>query len=662
MREFFSQDMLEQIDNSSSLSSKRRIELFMRLFTEYKFCVIPLKYGFVDQGKTKGYCHSPVVSKWQDFCWHKFPLMPEKLYQDRAGITCGPASGVIVIDIDDVRKFEKWLNDQDLSAEDLDTLSIKSGGRNGYGRHLYFRYPEPPAGFYYGKKKIVEANTDLMGVGAYVVCPGSLHAETRGVYRVSRNLPIKDAPQIFLDIMKTEVSKIQENEVAPAKSADQSPMRVTDSKEAFELKHALPQKLVDKCFQPLQPGQRSEAAFQIMHELVDHKYSDDQIYDVVKNTPIGDRFFEKPNPEKFFHEEIERVKMQKEEYSQEKSQKTLSGQKYDRYKNVTSMTLDDIVQKNVTFDFLIDKVWPRKESVLLSGEGGAGKSLFALNTALDLVSEGHARFLENYKVDGDNRVLIIQSENSMAGTAQRIKRILSAYSHYQPYVKKIRYLGLNNDIRISGDLANDTRLKDLVIKHIEIHEANVLIIDPLISFHYADENSNDQMRRVMDNISHISDEYNLSTLLIHHENKTQQKTKKAGGRGASAIGDWAAYSFNLFPSKGQNPYYILTHNKARDCAKLYPLKLELRDFRFIPVQGTVNTQGVNSDQSIIMNILKQGKQKSYSSLYSQYQAERSKQGRKPKARKTLKNIVDDMVNQNLIKTSKESTGNSYSLP
>jgi RecA-family ATPase len=57
---------------------------------------------------------------------------------------------------------------------------------------------------------------------------------------------------------------------------------------------------------------------------------------------------------------------------------------------------------------------------------------------------------------------------------------------------------------------------DAIQRAVEAHQTDIIILDPLISFHGQDENSNDQMRRLLDQVAIFTESLGASPLLIHH--------------------------------------------------------------------------------------------------------------------------------------------------
>lgn len=154
------------------------------LFSELskRFSLIPLN------GK------NPSVNgkNWTDACLNKRPFNPNEFRGRNAGVCCGPASGVIVLDVDDPHCFKALSTEN--SFELPETFTVKTGS----GYHLYFKYPDD--GKEYGcksfKHPIFTKATifDVKGIGGQVVAPGSIHPETGKPYTIEKDLPIADAP------------------------------------------------------------------------------------------------------------------------------------------------------------------------------------------------------------------------------------------------------------------------------------------------------------------------------------------------------------------------------------------------------------------------------------------------------------------------------------
>ena len=128
-----------------------------------RFSVIPIK------GKR------PFEKGWQKYCHEKRVFSKDHFFDAdgtelNVGICCGPASGIIVLDVDDVTKFEEARKSKRWSLPD--TFAVETGGG---GLHYYFAYPRE--GGRLGNRTFKQFGFDIRGTGGQVVAPGSVHPD-----------------------------------------------------------------------------------------------------------------------------------------------------------------------------------------------------------------------------------------------------------------------------------------------------------------------------------------------------------------------------------------------------------------------------------------------------------------------------------------------------
>lgn len=103
--------------------------------------------------------------------------------------------------------------------------------------------------------------------------------------------------------------------------------------------------------------------------------------------------------------------------------------------------------------------------------------------------------------------------------------------HIHIVAEQTLQLGLRN-----GEGTPSLNAVNRIIALIEKTGAGLVVIDPLIEVHDADENSNDAMRRVIADIRRIAQVGHTAVLLIHHAGKAQGGAGDQNlSRGASAI-------------------------------------------------------------------------------------------------------------------------------
>jgi len=138
----------------------------------------------------------PIEKGWHKYC-HDRREFDEIGFRpsDNAGIACGPASRIVVLDIDDQEIFNKVASK---SGWEIGlTYTVQTGSGN---LHHYFRYPQ--GGKRYGNKTFKKLGFDIKGLGGVIVAPGSLHPDTGEAYTILRDVSIADPPNWLLDLYK----------------------------------------------------------------------------------------------------------------------------------------------------------------------------------------------------------------------------------------------------------------------------------------------------------------------------------------------------------------------------------------------------------------------------------------------------------------------------
>jgi KaiC/GvpD/RAD55 family RecA-like ATPase len=175
-------------------------------------------------------------------------------------------------------------------------------------------------------------------------------------------------------------------------------------------------------------------------------------------------------------------------------------------------------------------VFMEGSGMILTGESGIGKSLLTLEFAIK-ISKGLS--LWGYDVVKPRKIIFIQKENPEYTVQTRLKRIMRGLSvNHLPNIQLV-------DRKFRADLGNSMDLKKIT-DLIEKSGAEIVILDPLSSYHHANENDNMAMRRILDNLTDISAVTKCSWIVVHHEGKpSDDRQGKWRFRGASSIRDWA---------------------------------------------------------------------------------------------------------------------------
>jgi hypothetical protein len=238
------------------------------------------------------------------------------------------------------------------------------------------------------------------------------------------------------------------------------------------------------------------------------------------------------------------------------------------------ISLSDIEAKEFEDKPLIDEFLDEREGLGIIAPGGLGKSLMANEIALSCAVA--KELFDLFEIREPFNTLIVQSENTMKATNLRLRGLLAAKPELKAGAGKVFMASVNNDVRLTGALTNNDFQKKLVdLCHAA--EARVLALDPLISYHDADENDNSQMRKALDCLTAVMDAAKVATIITHHTGKS--KTAKSG-RGASAIFDWLANLLVLEKVEGSQDTILVKHEKARNFALKPPFYLKRVNFGF----------------------------------------------------------------------------------
>lgn len=199
----------------------------------------------------------------------------------------------------------------------------------------------------------------------------------------------------------------------------------------------------------------------------------------------------------------------------EKDQKLIKVKTFEALVNDTTQAPEHLISRGLL---------PAQSILLLTGAPKTGKSILALNLALCLAA-GEDWF--QFEIRRQVKILMIQAEVvhwALRGRLQKMK------------------LGCNfpipeNSLFLSEPYRCNVRSEEgykVITETIDKTKPEVVIFDPLISFHNEDENSNDCMERVLMQFRELTF-LGVSVILIHHSRKFSDDSTISNPRGASAI-------------------------------------------------------------------------------------------------------------------------------
>ncbi len=355
------------------LSSQERERL--RTYEELaeRFSLIPLKPN----------SKIPCIKNWQQYCQSKREFKIQDFIRKdgsevelhNAGICTGPVNQLIVLDVDDHVKFEEYkaINGFDL----LDTFTVKTGK----GYHYYYQY-DVLNRVIQGNRSLRNSGFDIRGDNGFVVAPGSIH-ENVNLYQISNNIEIRKSP-VWLWNFATN-NKPQTIDIEKLQISDNNKDLIVNGAEV---------------------GKRSEASMKVILSLLEAGYDEITIRGVFEQFSIGEKLSQKGDyADRCFESEISRAK----EYLQRKHNDELVKSHVSKPK-YSVISMQDIMTRDTKMEFLIDKIWPMNDTLLLVGPSGVGKSIFTLNLCANIIDKSQKKLFGEYDMlKGDYRVLIVQS-------------------------------------------------------------------------------------------------------------------------------------------------------------------------------------------------------------------------------------------------------------
>lgn len=216
------------------------------------------------------------------------------------------------------------------------------------------------------------------------------------------------------------------------------------------------------------------------------------------------------------------------------------------------ISFQDLVKTPIEVEWIIEGMISKGDSTLIHAPGGVGKSMLALYISLFLASHGTVDqgtpglVFDKFPVPKESCSLFIQAENSHAAMYSRITAMCKGDQTLENGLNRVFTLCKHEDTTITGERFSDKEFCDFLVGYISKLEneqglkIDLLIIDPLISYHGGNENDSVESRTTLDGITEVCSKAKCTPILIHH-------ARKAGGeyRGSTAINDWTRNRISL---------------------------------------------------------------------------------------------------------------------
>ena len=439
------------------------------------------------------------------------------------GIITGEESGLIALDLDgpDAPAL--------LRSAGVD---FPAGGtptsKTGKGHHIFLKHPgkKVPNGVRLLRQGV--SGVDVRGDGGYVVAPPSIHGSGRKYeWIVSHLTPLLECPPAALRLI-FERGKVRE-------------LREPD--------------WVSKAMKGVPEGQRNDVATRLAgHYLALTKGS------VNETTTILESFADRcqpPMPHQELRSVIESVARREKQKPQYSTFSLISAPEF--------VSLDFPARGS----YLGNGDLPKAGTMILAGPGGVGKSMLCIQLAMHMAYGTKA--LDAFPVHEKPTTGLFILEDQPGETQKRLR----AMAADQKLPQSLMVFTRNEPIRLAQRSGRPNEQALFMLERtILAYGLQVIVLDPLVKLHEADENSNSEMARWLYRLSDVCHGCGCSLLISHHVNWGGLGESHA--RGASAIQNWADCVWKMLPTEeGGQRAVKLSVDKINFGPKWEPLILSL---------------------------------------------------------------------------------------
>ncbi len=217
---------------------------------------------------------------------------------------------------------------------------------------------------------------------------------------------------------------------------------------------------------------------------------------------------------------------------------------------ISHLSFQEIYNNPVQLEYIINGMMIKGDSVLIHAPGGLGKSMFWIYLVLVLASVDEMNvfnyIFDDFIISKKCSSLIIQSENGRATLYSRINSMCRGLESLKEGLGNVFTLCRHDDVTITGETFTDEEFRDFLVDYIKQIETkhsikiDLLVIDPLISYHSGSENDSVETRAVLDGIDEVTKRAKCTVIVIHHARKDSNEY-----RGSTAINDWTRNRISL---------------------------------------------------------------------------------------------------------------------
>jgi hypothetical protein len=215
--------------------------------------------------------------------------------------------------------------------------------------------------------------------------------------------------------------------------------------------------------------------------------------------------------------------------------------------------------------WLIEGLWTDQAVGILGGEPKCCKSFLALAMAVSVASGTPC--LGRFPARRAGKVLLFPAEDSLAIVRGRLQGIAEA--------AQVLFDSLPIDVITAPCLRLDTPAdRQRLLLTVQQLRPLLLILDPMIRLHRADENDASQMAALLSFLRELQRRFALAVLLVHHARKDSHSSRPGQAlRGSSELHGWG--DSNLYMRRKGPHLTLSTEHRAAPSEDHIPLQLRV---------------------------------------------------------------------------------------
>jgi hypothetical protein len=213
--------------------------------------------------------------------------------------------------------------------------------------------------------------------------------------------------------------------------------------------------------------------------------------------------------------------------------------------------------------WLVEALWSEQAVGVIGGAPKSCKTWLALDLAVSVASGTPA--LGRFAVPRPGPVLLYAAEDAPEHVRDRLDHVARA--------RGLALHGLAVHLILTPQLRLDTpRDRARLRTTLALHRPRLLLLDPLVRLHHADENSAAEMSALLGELRALQRQYALAVLLVHHLRKNAPRSADGQAlRGSSDLHAWG--DNNLYLRRRDRALRLAVEHRAAPA--LGPFTLEL---------------------------------------------------------------------------------------